>query len=65
MNIELLNHRIINYSSGSAIEKYNGLFYLIGDDATDMLILNSDFSVLSKINLLLYSKYLVIISNKA
>ena len=52
MNIELLTHRIINYSSGSAIEKYNGLLYLIGDDAPEMLVLNSDFSVFKKIPLL-------------
>ena len=54
MNIELLNHRIINYSSGSAIEKYNGLLYLIGDDAPEMLVLNSDFSVFKKIPLFDY-----------
>jgi hypothetical protein len=51
MNIEFLNHRILNFPSGSAIEKHNDFIYLIGDDATEVLILNFDFSVFSKISI--------------
>ena len=52
MNIELVNHKIINYPSGSAIEIYRDLFFLIGDDAPEVIVLNRDFSIYSKIEIL-------------
>lgn len=45
--IKKLNH----YPSASGIEYFNDQFYIIGDDANDMLILDSNFKLADSINL--------------
>jgi hypothetical protein len=43
-----------NFPSGSAINYYNGKLYLIGDDANNMLVLNTDYQEIDSIQLFDY-----------
>lgn len=51
MKIELIDHQIIAFPSGSALEFYDSLIYIIGDDATDIYLLHNDLSFKEKIQL--------------
>jgi hypothetical protein len=45
-----------DFSSGSSINYYDGKFYLVGDDATNLLILDKEYKQLDSIRLFDYSE---------
>src|SRR5262245_20205928 len=45
----------LDYPSASAIEYYDGKLYIIGDDATNLLVLDSDLKILDSIPVILYT----------
>ncbi|SFD16260.1 hypothetical protein SAMN05518672_101820 [Chitinophaga sp. CF118] len=54
--IVLLKSLLLNkFPSGSAINYYNGKLYLIGDDAKNMLVLNTDYQEIDSLKLFDYS----------
>lgn len=50
---KLVEVKKLNYPSSSGIEYYNNLFYIIGDDATSLLILDNTFN--TKDSIVLYN----------
>ena len=58
MNIELLHSTILNdFPSGSAIEFYDGVLYLIGDDASKILLLNAAYKTIDAITIFETDEY--------
>ncbi|MBC7745571.1 MAG: hypothetical protein H7096_10750 [Flavobacterium sp.] len=50
MNLELLrSKKLVNYPSGSTMSTFQDHIYLMGDDASSMLILDDDFTVIDTI----------------
>jgi len=45
----------LNYPSASAVEYYNGKIYVMGDDATNLLILDTTLNIVDSISLIDYS----------
>ena len=57
-HIELLKTlHLDNFPSGSSMEYYKERFYLIGDDATKMLVLDKDYNCIDAINLFTNTLY--------
>ena len=54
MRLKLSNSKILDYPSGSALEYFNDQLYLIGDDSSELLILDTDFNLISR-NQIFYS----------
>jgi hypothetical protein len=53
---ELIEVKQLNYPSSSGIEYYNNHFYVIGDDATSLLILDSTLNRIDSVSLYNYQK---------
>jgi hypothetical protein len=50
-SVELLQHSVINdFQSGSSLDFYLDLIFVIGDDAKDIVILNKDFVEVNRVN---------------
>lgn len=47
--------KLDNYPSASSIEYYDGKLYLMGDDATKLLVLDTNLNIVDSISLLSYS----------
>ena len=52
---ELQIKKLDNYPSSSSIEYYDGKLYLMGDDATNLLILDTGLNIVDSIPLLSYT----------
>ena len=48
--------KLDHYPSASAIEYFNNQFYVIGDDATNLIILDSNLNAIDSINLYPFSE---------
>lgn len=52
MNLQFISsQKLDNYPSGSTITWHNGQFYLMGDDASDLLALDALLQITNRINL--------------
>lgn len=50
--IELLNHSVINdFQSGSSLDFYQDLIFVVGDDAKDLVVLYKDFTEAKRVNM--------------
>jgi hypothetical protein len=51
-NVELLNYSVINdFQSGSSLDFYQDLIFVIGDDAKDVVVLYKDFTEAKRVNM--------------
>lgn len=48
--------KTLNYPSASSVEFYNGKLYVMGDDATDLLVLDTNLNVIDSIHFVDYSR---------
>ena len=53
-NLPAIEIKKLDYPSASAIEYYNGKLYIMGDDAADLLILDTNFNIINTVPILLY-----------
>jgi hypothetical protein len=51
MKLKLLDHKEINFPSGSGIEYHEEKIYLAGDDSGDLLVMNKNWKELSRVQL--------------
>lgn len=51
MQVQYLKNKIINYPSGSALEFYNNVLYIIGDDVNYILCLDEQWNEINRIKL--------------
>ena len=54
LSIQIKN--LDNYPSASSIEYYDGKLYLMGDDATNLLVLDTSLTIVDSIPLLSYAE---------
>ena len=50
-NIQFIKHSVINdFQSGSSLDFYQDLIFVVGDDAKDIVILDKDFNEVNRVN---------------